>query len=107
MAFKRKVQASVGTVITAIGGYTVGAGLQVTIIGLTIANRTAGNIFVDVTLYNGATDYYIVKGAPVPAGGSIVIVGGDQKVVMEPGDSVRVLSDVAASADAIMSILEI
>lgn len=105
--FKRKVQSAVGTTITSVGGYTVAAATQVTVIGLTVANLTTSNIFVDVTLYNGATDYYIVKGCPIPVGGSVVIVGGDQKVVLETGDSIRVKSDVAASADVIMSILEI
>lgn len=107
MAFKRKLQASVGTVITAVGGYTVPVNTQTTVIGLAVANLTANNIFVDISLYDGVTDYHIIKGAPVPVGGTLVVVGGDQKVVMEPGDSIRVVSDTAASADVIMSVLEI
>lgn len=106
--FKRKVQASIGTTLTSVGTYTVPASTQVTIIGLTVANTSVSNITVDVTLYNGVTDYYIVKNCPVPIGSSVVIIGGDQKVVLESGDSVRVKqSDAAASADVIMSILEI
>jgi len=107
MAFKRKVQASVGTALTSVGTYTCPALTQVTLIGLTIANTSAGNILVDVTLYNGVTDYYIVKSVPVPVGSTVVVVGGDQKVVLEPGDSIRVKSDTAASCDVVMSILEI
>jgi len=52
-------------------------------------------------------DYWIVKDAPVPAGGSLVVVGGDQKVVLMPGDTVKVRSNTELSADSIMSILEI
>lgn len=105
-AFKRKVQSSVGVTITTIGAYTVPAATQVTVIGLTVANVTGNNIVVSVTLYNGATDYYIVKDCPIPIGSSVVVVGGDQKVVLEPGDSIRVVSNTAASADCILSILE-
>jgi len=50
---------------------------------------------------------YMVKDAPVPAGSTVVVVGGDQKVVMEPGDEVVVTSDTAASADVILSHLDI
>jgi len=49
----------------------------------------------------------MVKGATVPAGGSLVVVGGDQKVVLEENDNIKVTSSAATSCDVIMSILEI
>ncbi len=49
----------------------------------------------------------MVKDAPVPVGGTLVVVGGDQKLVMEPGDTVTVESDTASSADVILSHLDI
>ena len=106
-AFKNKTQREVGTALTAIGSYTVGGSTETTVIGLTIANTTTVAIEVDATLNNGTNDFYIVKNAPVPAGGSLVAVGGDQKVVMEAGDSIKVKSDSGTSCDVIMSILEI
>ena len=106
-AFKNKTQRDVGTALTAIGSYTVGGSTETTVIGLTIANTTTVAIEVDATLNDGTNDCYIVKNAPVPAGGALVAVGGDQKVEMEPGDSIKVKSDTATSADVIMSILEI
>jgi hypothetical protein len=36
-----------------------------------------------------------------------VVVGGEQKVVLEPGDVLKVTSNTATSADVAMSILEI
>ena len=106
-AFKNKTQRDVGTALTAIGSYTVGGSTETTVIGLTIANTAASVILVDATLNDGTNDFYVVKAAPVPVGGSLVIVGGDQKIVMMPGDSIKVKSDTATSADVIMSILEI
>ena len=105
--FKRKVSQGIGTSATAIGSYTVGSGTQTTVIGLTCANVTTTAVTVDVILNDGSTNTYIVKGATVPSGGSLVVVGGDQKVVLEPNDSVTVTASASASVDAIMSILEI
>ena len=56
---------------------------------------------------DGSNDTHLIKDAPVPSGGSIVIVGGDQKVVLETADSVKVSSNTASSVDVVMSILEI
>ena len=105
--FKRKTSRNIGTTPTAVGSYTVGAGVSTTVIGLTCANTTSTAITVDVTLNDGTNDTYIVKGATVPSGGSLVVVGGDQKVVLEASDSVKVTSSAASSCDVIMSILEI
>ena len=105
--FTRKLSRSIGDSLTAVGSYTVGASTDVTVIGLTVANTTASQVLVDATLNDGSNDTYIVKNAPVPAGSSLVIIGGDQKVVLTTNDSIKVKSDTASSVDAIMSILEI
>jgi hypothetical protein len=105
--FTRKLSRGVGTSLTAVGSYTVGASTDVTVIGLTVANTTASQVLVDATLNDGSNDTYIVKSAPVPAGSSLVIIGGDQKVVLTTNDSIKVKSDTASSVDAVMSILEI
>jgi hypothetical protein len=106
-SFKRKLSRSIGTSLTAVGSYTVGASTEVTVIGLVVSNTTASQVLVDATVNDGANDTYLIKQAPVPSGGSIVIIGGDQKVVMETGDSLKVKSDTASSVDVVMSILEI
>jgi hypothetical protein len=90
-----------------IGNYTVASSTQTTIIGLTIANITATTMYVDCYHNDGATDTFLVKTAPIPSGGSLIVVGGDQKVVLETGDGIFVTSDTASSADVLMSILEI
>ena len=106
-AFKNKTHRQIGTTLTKIEAYDCPGSTETTIIGLTIANTVASSILVDATLNDGTNDFYIVKAAPVPVGSSLVVIGGDQKVVLMPGDSVKVRSDTATSADAIMSILEI
>ena len=83
--FKRKLSRNIGTSATAIGSYTVAASTQTTVIGLTCSNNTATAITVDVSLNDGSNDHFMVKTATVPSGGSLVVVGGDQKVVLIGG----------------------
>jgi type IV secretory pathway protease TraF len=91
----------------AIDSYTVAAATQVTVIGLVVSNTSSAQVLVDATVNDGTNDTYLVKQAPVPSGGALVIIGGDQKVVLETNDSIKVKSDTASSVDAVMSILEI
>mgnify|MGYP003352064692 CR=1 FL=1 len=39
--------------------------------------------------------------------GALVVVGGDQKLVLQSGDSIKVKSDAATSVDIVMSVMEI
>ena len=106
--FKRKFSSSVGTTATAVGGYAVPMDTQTTVIGLACANRTGSTISVDAYLEDNLGNIvYLIKDAPVPSGGSLIIIGGDQKVVMELSDEIKVVSDTASSLDVVMSILEI
>lgn len=105
--FLRKIQKDIGVTGEAIGGYTVGASTVATVIGLSVANVSSSAVTVDVYIYSGAILGHLVKNALIPVGGALVVVGGDQKVVIQTGDSVRVVSSAATSVDAVMSILEI
>jgi len=105
--FKRKLSRSIGTSLTQVGTYAVPASTEVTVIGLDIANTSSSQVLVDATLNDGSNDTYLIKEAPIPSGGSLVVIGGDQKVVLEPSDSIKVKSDTASSIDVVMSILEI
>jgi hypothetical protein len=105
--FKRKLSRSIGTSLTSVGSYTVPASTEVTVIGLDIANTSSSQVLVDATVNDGSNDTYLIKEAPIPSGGSLVVIGGDQKVVLEPTDSIKVKSDTASSVDVVLSILEI
>ena len=105
--FKRKLSRTVGTSLTSVGGYTVPSSTATTVIGLTVSNVTASQVLITAVVNDGSNDTHLIKDAPVPSGGSIVIVGGDQKVVLETADSVKVSLNTASSVDVVMSILEI
>jgi hypothetical protein len=50
---------------------------------------------------------FVVKDALIMPGSSNVLVGGEQKLVLESGDFLSVTSSLANSVDAIVSVLEI
>lgn len=110
-AFLSETDTGIGTSPATV--LTCGASTETTIIGLSISNIITSQITVDVQLdastrTSGAEDsVYLVKGAPIPVGGSLIVVGGDQKVVLEPGDTIKVTSSTASSADVVISHLDI
>ena len=105
--FKNQTLKAAGT--TAQNAYAAGAGVQATVIGMTIANITPSPISANVILSGGniTNNVYLVKDATIAPGGALVPVGGDQKVVLEAGDYLQVNTSVASSADVIVSVLEV
>lgn len=105
--FKRKLSRLIGNSASAIGSYTVGGATTTVVIGLTVTNITGSAIAANVYINNISGNTNLIVNAPISSGASLVLVGGDQKLVLESGDSVYVQSSVASSADAVMSIMEI
>jgi len=104
--FKRKLSRNVGTTAEAVGSYT--ASTTVVMVGLTVCNTTGSAVNASVYIVDSTeSETYLIKDAPIPGGGSLVAVGGDQKVILETGDSIKVISDAEASLDVTMSIMEI
>lgn len=105
-AFKLVTDTGVGTSPATV--YTCPSATETTIIGLNLANIVSSGVQVSVQLENNDGDnIYLIKDAPVPIGSSLVAVGGDQKVVMNASDILKVTSDTASSIDVALSILEI
>jgi hypothetical protein len=103
--FTSYVNKDVGTSAATV--VTVGSGVQATVIGMSCSNTTAAPVSVDAYITRSSVNYYLIKGATVPVGGSLVIVGGDQKVVLIASDALRVVSSAASSVDTVTSALNI
>jgi hypothetical protein len=103
--FTSYVNKNVGTSAATV--VTVASSTQTTIIGMSCANTTTSPVTVDAYFTRSAVDYYLIKGATVPVGSSLVIVGGDQKVVLITSDVLKVVSSAATSIDAVTSVLNI
>jgi putative AlgH/UPF0301 family transcriptional regulator len=85
--------------------YTVPNATQTTAIGLVVANKTSGTVTANVIITRANTTYNIIQQAPILTGSSLVVIGGDQKVVLMANDSVSISS--SANTDAWISVLEI
>lgn len=105
--FLRKLSRDIGASAEQIGSYSVPAQRTSVIIGLTVTNTTGSAITANVFLNNGVANTRLLVNAPISSGSSLVVVGGDQKLVLESGDSMFVQGSSATSVDAIMSIMEI
>jgi len=103
--FTSYVNKNVGTSPATV--VTVGASTQTTVIGMSVANTTSSPITVDAYITRSGVDYYLIETATVPVGSSLVIVGGDQKVVLITSDALKVVSSAASSADVVTSVLNI
>ena len=105
--FKNSVTGSIGITNTRV--YQTPALSVSTVIGMSVSNVISNNISVNVTVTDASATQtrFLVRNGLIVEGSSMVIVGGDQKVVLESGDFISVVSSTAASADVIVSVLEI
>ena len=105
--FKNSVTGSIGITNTRV--YQTPISTVSTVIGLNVSNVVSNNISVNVTVTDATATQtrYLVRNALIVEGSSMVVVGGLQKVVLESGDYISVVSSAATSADVIVSILEI
>ena len=105
--FKNSISGSIGVTETTV--YTTPALTTSTVIGISVANVESSNISVSVKIYDSSasTDVFLVKNALISPGSNLVLVGGEQKVVLEPADYLTLESSVAGSADIVVSVLEI
>ena len=102
---KNYLTSNVGTSSTTIYNPTT-AGIQATVIGLTLANTTTSPVNASVTITSGATTVFIVKNTAVPAGNSLSVLG-DGKFIVEQNDVVQVISSAANSIDVVLSTVEV
>lgn len=94
----KNVGTSASTLTTVTGGTTIA------ITSLVVANTTTSPITTDVYFTRSATDYYLVKAATIPVGGSLEVIGGN-RVVLIASDALKVLTSAASSADVVVSVL--
>ena len=98
--FKNYIANSVGTSPV---GLTCSSGV-ITIIGMTICNSNPSGTNVLATSYIGSQ--YITYNSILVPKSTLVLVGGDQKLVLEAGDSILTYSDTIGALDIIISYMQ-
>ena len=77
------------------------------VVGIRLANIHAStDIEVDVYIVRSATNYYLIKSAPIPVGGSLELIDGGSKIVLHDNDKIMAVSDTASSLDAVVSYID-
>ena len=78
-----------------------------TVIGVRLVNiHASSTINVDVYIIRSATNYYLIKTVPIPAGGSLELIDGGSKIVLASGDKITAVSDTASSLDTAVSVID-
>jgi hypothetical protein len=86
--------------------YTVPALSQAIGVGLVISNTSKNPYSANVTITRLGQNFSVVTGAIVPVGGSLVVSGVDQKLVLQDNDTVTITPSANNCCDVWLSILE-
>ena len=76
------------------------------IIGVRCTNTSGVSVDISVYVKNTSTNYFIIKAAPIPTGGSLELIDGGSKVVLQTGDAVKAYASAASSVDIILSVVD-
>jgi hypothetical protein len=103
--FKNAISANVGNTLTTV--YTAPVGKSSYLIECDVACLDSSGVQISVVLAKlGGSSAHVVKNAPVPTGSSIQVISG-QKIVLEPGDSLKVKCETPGqSVDVVLSLVE-
>ena len=85
--------------------YTVPSSTTTVVIGLTLANTSSSQITDSIKLHS-TQNVFLAKDIPIPSGSSFEYMGGN-KIIMETGHTLGVISNTADSLDTVASIMEI
>jgi hypothetical protein len=83
---------------------TVSGGTTAAVASLVVCNTTTSPITASVFITRSAVDYFIVRNATVPVGGSLECIQGN-RVVLIGSDALKVSASANSSADCVASVL--
>jgi hypothetical protein len=80
---------------------------RVTVIGMSLTNITENLVTADISLDDGVTTAYFIKGVIVPANQSLRVINGGEKLIMGPSTQLIMSASTDAALDLVMSYVEI
>ena len=83
---------------------TVAAATTIAVTSLVVSNTSSSPITCDVYFTRSAVNYYLIKTATIPVGGSLEVISGN-RVVLIASDALVVVASASSSADAVASAL--
>ena len=76
------------------------------IVGIRLVNITTAAITAEVYINDGSNDIHLIKDAPIAQGGSLELIDGGSKIVVQSGDRLYIKSSVTAGIDAWVSVVD-
>jgi hypothetical protein len=102
--FKSYTDADIGTSTADV--YTVPSSTVAVIIGCNLSNKTGDQVNASLIINKAVGDnVYLIRNIPIPNGSAFEFNAGN-KIILETGDKIQVVSDTASSIDVIVSVLE-
>lgn len=90
--------AALTTSTASILSNSAASGTVVKVNTVTVANYSGSAVSVTVTILRSSTSYYLAGTVSVPANATLIIVGKDNFVYLEEGDTLQASSSVNSAA---------
>ena len=95
---------AVTTTLAAALTNTAASGKVLKISGVYCANVDGTSAAdIDLTYYNGTTDFYLAKTISVPADATQVLITREASIYLEEGDSLRAKANLAGDLELVIS----
>jgi hypothetical protein len=104
--FRNSITTGIGTTTVTVLDNTNNS--KLTVVGISLANVSESNLFVDVTLTNelDVTAFY-VKQVTLPPNSSLRLINGGEKLILGNDNQLKIKSNLDTSIDAVVSYVEI
>ena len=76
------------------------------IVSIRCVNKHTTAVNVTVLISSGGTDYFVIKDAPLPLGGSLELIDSGSKIVIQNGDVLKAYADTASAVDVLTSFVD-
>ena len=76
------------------------------IVSIRCVNKHTTAVNVTVLISSGGTDYYVIKDAPLPLGGSLELIDSGSKIVIQSADVLKAYADTASAVDVLVSYVD-
>jgi hypothetical protein len=103
--FGNVIRSGLGTTPTTV--LTTANPGNTTVIGFSLTNTTGALVTVSIQLTSGVNTAYFINNVVVPAGQSLRVITGGEKLILAASTTVNVTSSQAASLDVVISYVVI
>ena len=76
------------------------------LVGIRFANTSSSAVTIDCYLRVSSVNYYLIKEAPIAQGGSLELIDGGSKIIMQSGDQLYAKASTSSSIDSVVSLVD-